>query len=280
MKKLLVFPLILLSLLFSCSTTEEVPHPVFEDPVVETSNVEVSEPEKEAVVVIDEPLVRKPAPEKKAEPSVKTTPAVTEEKPSVPAAAPKTTVKEEEKKDPVLSGKDLVNQISEEERNRKAAAAAAAIASTPETDDVKIPAVTEKEDVPEVTEEKAPGPVTEETAVETEEKVPEAPVVENTDSTVIETPQKEESVLDTKLDSRMMSVAIEIISILVIFALSSVIRNKYSRPLSLGLSFLLAILFTAIPMLIAFILSGWSNIHLMFMVLIFTVFIFSSRRGH
>ena len=228
----------------------------------------VEEPETEAPV-LEEPVVDAPL----EEPAAVETP---EEEPESIREAFIESSEKEDAPEKVLTGKALVEQISEDEKQEKARNEEQTAPS------VVVPHVVEDEPVVEVE------PAVEETELVEEEvavesPVPSAPVVVIQEESVGAAPaesREEDGILDKALDSEAISIAVEVISIMVILALSSVIRNRYSRPLPLGLSFLLAILFTAIPMLIAFILSGWSNLHLIYMVLIFTVFIFSSRRGH
>ena len=273
MKKFLILTLIISALLPSCKTIEEEAAPVVMEPVVvesvevrtekalpaveEAPEPEVEEEDLHPVVVEEVPEIAEPVvePEPMKEPeSIKEAFIQTEEKIETP--------------DKVLTGKALVDEISEKDKVKEESKVetpapepkldAPAVAEEPEVKDAEIPETVEIPEVPEV-------PEVEKPRVEVVEVAPEV---------------EEKSIFDSEMDGKVLSIAIELISIMVIFALSSVIRNKYARPLSVGLSFLLAILFTAIPMLISFILFGWSNLHLIYLVLIFTVFIFSSQRGH
>ena len=271
MKKFLILPLIILALLPSCKTIEEENAPVVMEPVAvesvtaapEKALPEVEEAVEPVVVVEDIPVeVVEAIPEIKE-------PTVAPEPQKEPESIKEAFIQTEEKTeagDKVLTGKALVDEISEKDKVKEEGKV-----ETPKPEVEKdVPAVPELKDV-EVTEtEESPAvPSVPEVKKPSEEVASPAPAV-----------AEETTILDSAMDGKVLSIAIELISIMVIFALSSVIRNKYARPLSVGLSFLLAVLFTAIPMLISFILFGWSNLHLIYLVLIFTVFIFSSQRGH
>ena len=245
--------------------------------VVDSVSVRKEEVKEDVLPVVEEPEAEAPALEEPVVDVPLEEPAVVEIPEEEPESIKDAFIQSGEKaevQDKVLTGKALVEQISEDEKQEKARndemAAVDTSAVKPVEDEAAedIVPVIEEIDEPEMETSETPIPAPPAVEVESREVPEVAEVVED------------DGILDKSLDGKVVSMVVEIISIMVIFALSSVIRNKYSKPLPLGLSFLLAILFTAIPILIAFILFGWSNLHLIYTVLIFTVFIFSSRRGH
>ena len=293
MKKSFILPLIITALLASCSSTDIVVEPtVYQEPValeetipdteesiVEEEAPEIAEPAGEEIPEVEEPVIE----EVEMEPEIEeiAEPEVPEEEPKTVKEAFIESEEKDDDSDRILTGKALVEQITEDERAKKEDKLSVSDVVEPKVEAepeevVEVPSAVQALEPVETVEE------VEKTPVEVEVvKAPSVDVVE--DEAPVETAaveKEENSIFDKTIDGRIVSIVVEIISIMVIFALSTVIRNKYSRPLHLGLSFLLAGLFTAIPMLIAFLLSGWSNLHLSYLLLLFTVFIFSSKRGH
>ncbi len=113
-------------------------------------------------------------------------------------------------------------------------------------------------------------PQVEETVKEMEEAPGEAEV--------IQAPQVNgEGLLDMQMNDRTFLILIELVVIVFIFTLSSVIRNKFGKPLPLSISIVLTLLFTAIPVLITLIVAGEDILLSLYSSLLLSMLVFRSK---
>ena len=133
------------------------------------------------------------------------------------------------------------------------------------------PEVVVEEPAPEpvVVEEPAPEPVK-------VEVVAPAPVVET--KSVVEAPAVVDPILDSDLDYNMLSILGIFVVLVVLFTAAVAIRNaNKERRIPRGLSFLLALLFTALSLVISTIVNGYSEWNLLYLILLLTYFVFRSK---
>lgn len=158
--------------------------------------------------------------------------------------------------------------VVEEAPAIEAPAAEPAVAETP----VEAPAEEPKSVVEEakVVEEKAP---VAEAAPKTESKpAPDAaPVVTEVEQT------KEVVALDSSMSVDYMLFLGIFVVIVVIFTACIAIRNANKSALSKGFSLILSVIFTALSMVVSTIVSGWTVFNLLYLVILFTYFIFRSK---
>ena len=121
----------------------------------------------------------------------------------------------------------------------------------------------------------------------------EDPVMVNEAEEIVESPQEpvvpaeeinvpinnypSQSVLDLYISEDILFLFYELIAIVVIFTLSSVIRNKFDRPLPLSIAIVLTILFVAIPITVSMIISGWKTVLLLYLSLFLCLAVFRSK---
>lgn len=112
----------------------------------------------------------------------------------------------------------------------------------------------------------------EEEAVAVEENVEALPADEQSVTHIAA-----QDVLEEKLDFNYVRVITVVISIILLFTIASIIRNRFFQPLAKSISVVLAVLFAAIPMLIGTIITGWSSIYFLFLLLLSCYFVFRSK---
>ena len=112
--------------------------------------------------------------------------------------------------------------------------------------------------------EPAPAPVAEKKETKVEAPVAVAPVV-----TV--------PVIDSDMDAEMFSMLGIFIVIVVLYTVAVAIRSINKMPLSKGISFVIAALLTALSIVVSSIVSGYANIYLVYLILLFTFFVFRSK---
>ena len=252
MRKILTF-LLMLAFLISCSTTQEA---IVEEDVVDRDDEVVNfsireevgapysgleEPEAEAIqpVVVEEAVPVE---------------SVVEEEVETPAPIQQET--EEEKKD--ISPLSIVEEISGRILEPEKVEAIEEEVSPPDTETA----------------------IEEETTEEAEEdtSLPSPEIVESDGlEEAADQIAGSRSVLDNELSDEILYVMIELIVIVFLFTISSVIRNKSRHPLPVFVSLLLALLFTAIPVISSMVFSGWSNLLLIYLVILLSFGIFRSK---
>ena len=242
MKKFLTV-LFLILIFISCSTTEEIVPP--EDVIIEEDTGNEYRI-VETVEVYNPPLV--------------------EEEPVSVEEAPLSVVEDAVTEDMPVS--DAVNPVDVEEKIE------------PEVvEDISRP-VNIVEEISEMITEPS-GTETEESVTISSEDVP--PAVEEEVPVVI--PSQEEtsgsfsqrSVLDSEISDEILFVMVELIVVVFIFTLSSVIRNKFQRPLPMLVAVILTLLFVSIPMLVSVVILGWDNLLLIYLVLLICLVVFRSK---
>lgn len=248
MKKFFVLLFLIIILSTSCSTTEETVQDEVPVVIAEPEVVDVAEPE-EAVVsdVVLETAVTVPEPEYE-EPS----PAVQETAVAAGEEAP-------------ISARDLVEQISETILQPEAPKEIAEVFPDVES---ALPVQAELEAVEDV-------PVL--PAATTTTTVEEVPVH---DEQPVSVPVKAADVLEEDLDLNYVMVIAVVISIVLLFTIASIIRNRFFQPLAKSISVVLALLFASIPLLVGVIITGWNTIYLLFLLLLSCYFVFRSKSGN
>ena len=239
MKKHFILFILVVFLFASCSTTEEVVEDVPETVVVEQPEVIAAE--------IPQTMSEDAAEE---EPEI----LVQEVLPTEEAAV-------QELEEPVvheaLTARDLVDQIS----------GTILLPDSPQDMIKDIPAM---EVVPEPFVETER--IEEEAASAIDENIEALPIVEQSMPHI-----EAQDVLEEKLDFNYVRAIAAVISIILLFTVASIIRNRFFQPLAKSISAVLAILFAAIPMLIGTIITGWSSIYLLFLLLLSCYFVFRSK---
>lgn len=239
MKKYFILFILVIFLFASCSTTEEIVEDMPE-------TVEIEQPEVAAVEIpeiISDELVEEETeiPVQKALPSEE---VVVQEDVEI-------VVQEN------LTARDLVDQIS----------GSIFLPDAPQDMMVKdIPII---EVTPETFEETEQ---IKEEVLSGDENVEDLPVVEQSIPHIAA-----QDVLEEKLDFNYIRTITVVISIILLFTIASIIRNRFFQPLAKSISAVLAILFTAIPMLIGTIITGWNPIYLLFLLLLSCYFVFRSK---
>lgn len=250
MKKFFVLLFLIIIFFPSCSTTEETVQDEVPVVIAEPEVVDVAEPE-EAVVsdVVLETAVTVPAPEYE-EPS----PAVQETAVAAGEEAP-------------ISARDLVEQISETILQPEAPKEIAEVFPDVEP---ALPVQAELEAVEDV-------PVLPAATITTTTTVEEVPVH---DEQPVSVPVKVADVLEEDLDLNYVMVIAVVISIVLLFTIASIIRNRFFQPLAKSISVVLALLFASIPLLVGVIITGWNTIYLLFLLLLSCYFVFRSKSGN
>ena len=83
--------------------------------------------------------------------------------------------------------------------------------------------------------------------------------------------------LKSNLSDDILYIMVELIVIVFIFTVASMIRNKLQHPLPLFISILLSLLLTAMPIVASMVIKGWSNLHLLYLVLLISFGVFRSK---
>ena len=83
--------------------------------------------------------------------------------------------------------------------------------------------------------------------------------------------------LKSNLSDDILYIMVELIVIVFIFTVASMIRNKFQHPLPLFISILLSLLLTAMPIVASMVIKGWSNLHLLYLVLLISFGVFRSK---
>ena len=83
--------------------------------------------------------------------------------------------------------------------------------------------------------------------------------------------------LKSNLSDDILYIMVELIVIVFIFTVASMIRNKFQHPLPLFISILLSLLLTAMPIVASMIIKGWSNLHLLYLVLLISFGVFRAK---
>lgn len=246
MKKFFVLLFLIIILFPSCSTTEET--------VQDETPVGIVEPEVADAAGFEEvvvPDVEPEIPEPVYEPVL--------EEPSPAAQEPEVAVVEETP----LSARDLVEQISETILQPEVAK------EMPEVFPEAEPALPEQPEMDgsgDSSEAPAVPAVAESVPVSDEQPVPVAMGVTD--------------VLEEDLDFNYMMVIAVVISIVLLFTIASIIRNRFFQPLAKSISAVLALLFASIPLLVGVIITGWNTIYLLFLLLLSCYFVFRSKSGN
>ena len=83
--------------------------------------------------------------------------------------------------------------------------------------------------------------------------------------------------LKSNLSDDILYIMVEHIVIVFIFTVASMIRNKFQHPLPLFISILLSLLLTAMPIVASMVIKGWSNLHLLYLVLLISFGVFRAK---
>ena len=83
--------------------------------------------------------------------------------------------------------------------------------------------------------------------------------------------------LKSNLSDDILYIMVELIVIVFIFTVASMIRNKFQHPLPLFISILLSLLLTAMPIVASMVIKGWSNLYLLYLVLLISFGVFRSK---
>ena len=83
--------------------------------------------------------------------------------------------------------------------------------------------------------------------------------------------------LKSNLSDDILYIMVELIVIVFIFTVASMIRNKLQHPLPLFISILLSLLLTAMPIVASMVIKGWSNLHLLYLVLLISFGVFRAK---
>lgn len=81
----------------------------------------------------------------------------------------------------------------------------------------------------------------------------------------------------SNLSDDILYIMVELIVIVFIFTVASMIRNKLQHPLPLFISILLSLLLTAMPIVASMVIKGWSNLNLLYLVLLISFGVFRSK---
>ncbi|HIV98855.1 MAG TPA: hypothetical protein IAB12_03620 [Candidatus Ornithospirochaeta avicola] len=85
--------------------------------------------------------------------------------------------------------------------------------------------------------------------------------------------------LDSKADEIMITSFIMAAVMVLIVSLSTIIRSNSTRRMPVLISIVLALLFTAIPMIASVIISGWNNLYYAYLVLLLTFFVIRGKKN-
>lgn len=85
--------------------------------------------------------------------------------------------------------------------------------------------------------------------------------------------------LDSKADEIMITSFIMAAVMVLIVSLSTIIRSNSTRRMPVIISIVLALLFTAIPMIASVIISGWNNLYYAYLVLLLTFFVIRGKKN-
>lgn len=150
-------------------------------------------------------------------------------------------------------------------------APAPAAAEEPAPEPVPVPAE-EPAPAPEPVKAEAPAPVKEEAKpAPAPEPVP-APA-----PAPAEEPAVVEPVLDSDMDADLLSLLGIFVVVVVLYTAAVAIRSANKVVLPKGISFVIALLFTALSIVVSTIVSGQSPFNYIYLVLIFTYFVFRSK---
>ena len=83
--------------------------------------------------------------------------------------------------------------------------------------------------------------------------------------------------LKSNLSDDILYIMVELIVIVFIFTVASMIRNKFQHPLPLFISILLSLLLTAMPIVASMVIKGWSNLNLLYLVLLISFGVFRAK---
>lgn len=174
----------------------------------------------------------------------------------------------EEVSDPVFSGEvEIAAEPEKETAETEEEKEESAIAEQVEEISVNDDSV--KEEVPS---EEAPKSVK-------EEDVAESPSVAEAEEADITGNDVSQIGLDSKADEIMLTSFIMAAVMVLIVSLSTIIRSNSTRRMPVLISIVLALLFTAIPMMASVIISGWNNLYYAYLVLLLTFFIIRGKKN-
>lgn len=229
--------LAILIFLFSCSSTKDVVL-VEEDSVVE-----------EIPTVYEEDEVVVPPPVEEAIPEVEQEPAVPEVVEIEDA--------EDEVAEPVITTEEVLPDVD----------------ATQQSPITIVEEISEKIVEPLIAE---TGEDNEDASFENEEEV-----LVTQDAEPVESAQEQKESayppLKSNLSDDILYIMVELIVIVFIFTVASMIRNKFQHPLPLFISILLSLLLTAMPIVASMVIKGWSNLHLLYLVLLISFGVFRSK---
>lgn len=229
--------LAILIFLFSCSSTKDVVL-VEEDSVVE-----------EIPTVYEEDEVVVPPPVEEAIPEVEQEPAVPEVVEIEDA--------EDEVAEPVITTEEVLPDVD----------------ATQQSPITIVEEISEKIVEPLIAE---TGEDNEDASFENEEVV-----LVTQDAELVESAQEQKESayppLKSNLSDDILYIMVELIVIVFIFTVASMIRNKFQHPLPLFISILLSLLLTAMPIVASMVIKGWSNLHLLYLVLLISFGVFRSK---
>lgn len=229
--------LAILIFLFSCSSTKDVVL-VEEDSVVE-----------EIPTVYEEDEVVVPPPVDEAIPEVEQEPAVPEVVEIEDA--------EDEVAEPVITTEEVLPDVD----------------ATQQSPITIVEEISEKIVEPLIAE---TGEDNEDASFENEEEV-----LVTQDAEPVESAQEQKESayppLKSNLSDDILYIMVELIVIVFIFTVASMIRNKFQHPLPLFISILLSLLLTAMPIVASMVIKGWSNLHLLYLVLLISFGVFRSK---
>lgn len=185
----------------------------------------------------------------------------------------------EDKKEEELSVEPIIEPAAEIETVEEATVSIADITIVEE----EVP-FSAKEEVPVVMEEII-APAKDDTKVEDIIELEVVPVVQE------ETPPAESSapnistvttgfprpVLDSEISPLVLQLLSVVIVITVVFTIAVAIRGANRMKLQRGISFALAVLFTALSIVISTLVYGWSNLWLLYLLLLLTYFVLRAR---
>lgn len=229
--------LAILIFLFSCSSTKDVVL-VEEDSVVE-----------EIPTVYEEDEVVVPPPVEETIPEVEQEPAALEEVEIEDA--------EDEVAEPVITTEEVLPDVD----------------ATQQSPITIVEEISEKIVEPLIAE---TGEDNEDASFENEEEV-----LVTQDAEPVESAQEQKESayppLKSNLSDDILYIMVELIVIVFIFTVASMIRNKLQHPLPLFISILLSLLLTAMPIVASMVIKGWSNLHLLYLVLLISFGVFRSK---
>lgn len=229
--------LAILIFLFSCSSTKDVVL-VEEDSVVE-----------EIPTVYEEDEVVVPPPVEETIPEVEQEPAALEEVEIEDA--------EDEVAEPVITTEEVLPDVD----------------ATQQSPITIVEEISEKIVEPLIAE---TGEDNEDASFENEEEV-----LVTQDAEPVESAQEQKESayppLKSNLSDDILYIMVELIVIVFIFTVASMIRNKFQHPLPLFISILLSLLLTAMPIVASMVIKGWSNLHLLYLVLLISFGVFRAK---